>query len=67
MAVGLGIDRFLDIRLEQVEALFGIAGGTPRSIEGPLYVHGAPVSHYYARLDDGAEESEGQVFLCGVR
>lgn len=60
ISAGLGIDRFLDIRLEEAEARFGLGGGTPRSIEGPLYVHGAPVSRFYARLD---EDKDGQVFF----
>ncbi|WP_038346124.1 dioxygenase family protein [Acinetobacter baumannii] len=30
-------------------------GGTPRTIEGPLYVAGAPESVGFARMDDGTE------------
>ncbi len=33
----------------------GQLGGTPRTIEGPLYVAGAPLSQYEARLDDGSD------------
>jgi catechol 1,2-dioxygenase len=33
----------------------GVLGGTPRTIEGPLYVAGAPLSKGTARLDDGTD------------
>jgi catechol 1,2-dioxygenase len=36
----------------------GIEGVTPRTIEGPLYVAGAPLSKGQARLDDGAEQGD---------
>src|SRR5262245_44191386 len=39
---GLGLDRFLDIRMDEKERSAGVTGGTPRAIEGPLYVSGAP-------------------------
>ncbi len=32
--------------------------GTPRTIEGPLYVAGAPESVGFARMDDGSEEGK---------
>jgi len=41
---GIGLERFLDMRLDEAERLAGLNGGTPRAIEGPLYVPGAPVS-----------------------
>ena len=49
---GLGIETFLDLRMDQAERNAGIEGGTPRTIEGPLYVAGAPLSKHTARLDD---------------
>ena len=55
---GLGIETFLDLRTDQAERKAGIEGGTPRTIEGPLYVAGAPLSKREARLDDGSEEGE---------
>jgi len=54
LAAGLGLERFLDIRADEAEQEAGLAGGTPRTIEGPLYVAGAPQSIGFARLDDGA-------------
>lgn len=57
-AAGLGLERFLDIRADAADAAAGLAGGTPRTIEGPLYVAGAPESVGYARMDDGSEEDK---------
>ena len=58
IAPGLGFDRFLDLRMDAADAARGLPGGTPRTIEGPLYVPGAPLSQGSAVLDDGAEEGE---------
>jgi catechol 1,2-dioxygenase len=55
---GVGLERFLDMRLDEAERLVGLSGGTPRAIEGPLYVAGAPVSNFEARLDDGTDDGE---------
>ena len=41
---GLGLDHFLDERLDAIDAALGIENPTPRTIEGPLYVAGAPAS-----------------------
>ena len=40
---GLGIEHFLDLHLDAKDAAEGRSGGTPRTIEGPLYVAGAPL------------------------
>lgn len=66
LVAGLGLDRFMDVHLEEVESRYGIAGGTPRTIEGPLYVYGAPVSKGYARLDDDTENGAMPFFMEGV-
>lgn len=55
---GLGLETFLDLRTDEAEHKAGIEGGTPRTIEGPLYIAGAPLSKGEARLDDGSEEGE---------
>ena len=57
-AAGLGVERFLDVRADAQDAAAGVVGGTPRTIEGPLYVAGAPVEQGFARLDDGADKGE---------
>jgi catechol 1,2-dioxygenase len=58
IAPGLGFDHFLDLRMDAADAAAGKAGGTPRTIEGPLYVAGAPISKGFARLDDGTDAGE---------
>jgi len=55
---GLGLETFLDLRADEADRRAGIEGGTPRTIEGPLYVAGAPLSKEEARLDNGGEEGE---------
>jgi catechol 1,2-dioxygenase len=67
LAPGIGLERFIDIRSDEAEARAGLSGGTPRTIEGPLYVAGAPESTGFARLDDGSESDEGEVlFMQGT-
>ena len=67
LAAGLGLERFLDIRADEAEARAGLEGGTPRTIEGPLYVAGAPESTGFARLDDGVESEQAEVlFMQGT-
>lgn len=65
LAPGLGMDKYLDIRQDAEDEQAGLAGGTPRTIEGPLYVAGAPVSEGFARMDDGTQNGETMI-LTGV-
>ncbi|MCP5365708.1 MAG: catechol 1,2-dioxygenase [Hyphomicrobiales bacterium] len=58
LAPGLGFDHYLDLRMDAADEQSGLAGGTPRTIEGPLYVAGAPLSEGEARMDDGTENGE---------
>ena len=55
---GLGIETFLDLVTDEKERRAGLEGGTPRTIEGPLYVAGAPLSKGEARLDQDPEQGE---------
>jgi catechol 1,2-dioxygenase len=64
LVAGLGLETFLDIRMDEAERRAGIEGGTPRTIEGPLYVAGAPMSDGEARLDNGDEPGE-VLFMSG--
>ena len=67
LAPGLGLERFIDIRADEAEARAGLTGGTPRTIEGPLYVAGAPVAQGFARLDDGKDTEGAEVlFMQGT-
>lgn len=58
LAAGLGLEKFLDIRMDAADKAIGLDGGTPRTIEGPLYVAGAPESVGHARLDDGTDPGQ---------
>jgi catechol 1,2-dioxygenase len=58
IAAGLGFEHLLDLRMDEEEARQGISGGTPRTIEGPLYVAGAPESQGFARLDQDPQPGE---------
>jgi catechol 1,2-dioxygenase len=49
---GLGLETFVDLRMDEAERRAGLDGRTPRTIEGPLYIAGAPLSTGEARLDD---------------
>ena len=66
LAAGLGIEHYFDVRLDEKESRAGIeAGSTPRTIEGPLYVAGAPVCQFDARLDDGTDGDAEILFMEG--
>jgi catechol 1,2-dioxygenase len=66
IAPGLGFDRYLDILMDARDDAAGRSGGTPRTIEGPLYVAGAPVSDGFARLDDGTDTDAGPLIMSGT-
>ncbi len=55
---GLGVETFLDIVMDEKERRAGLQGGTPRTIEGPLYITDAPLEKGEARLDQDPEEGE---------
>lgn len=65
LAAGLGLERFLDIRADAADTRAGLTGATPRTIEGPLYVAGAPESIGFARLDEAGADggAEGEVLF----
>jgi catechol 1,2-dioxygenase len=55
LVAGLGLEHYLDLVMDAEDEEAGKSGGTPRTIEGPLYVAGAPLSKVEARLDDGTD------------
>lgn len=55
LMAGLGLEHFLDLLSDARDTQAGHTGGTPRTIEGPLYVAGAPLCEGEARLDDGRD------------
>jgi catechol 1,2-dioxygenase len=66
ITAGLGFDRLLDIRADEADRRAGREGGTPRAIEGPLFVAGAPSAAGEVRLDEG-EVPKGEVFVMEGR
>ena len=67
LVAGLGLEHFLDLLQDAKDAQVGLTGGTPRTIEGPLYVAGAPLAEGEVRMDDGSElDSATVMFLDGV-
>ena len=64
IAPGLGFDHFLDVLMDAADEESGKVGGTPRTIEGPLYVENAPVKDGDITL---VTDEEGQPMrLTGV-
>ncbi len=55
---GLGTEHFLDLLMDEKERKAGLEGGTPRTIEGPLYVANSPMVKGEARLDQDPEKGE---------
>ena len=64
LAAGLGLEKYLDIRMDAEDREADIHGGTPRTIEGPLYVAGAPEQKGFARLDQDEQPGE-TLFMQG--
>ena len=58
LAAGLGIEHYLDLRQDALDAAAEIETGTPRTIEGPLYVANAPLSQGHDRMDDGKDDGK---------
>lgn len=66
LSPGLGFDHFLDMRMDAADAALGINNPTPRTIEGPLYVAGAPEAKDFARMDDGSDPNGHTLILHGT-
>ncbi len=58
IAPGIGIEHFIDLYMDAKDAEAGLTGGTPRTIEGPLYVAGAPLVEGDANLSDDPDETD---------
>ena len=66
-AAGLGFEHFLDLRMDVKDQAAGVPAGTPRTIEGPLYVVGAPLVDSGSRIDDGSDDGETLIMHGQVR
>jgi len=65
LTAGCGLEHFLDLRMDAQDAASGVEQGTPRTIEGPLYVAGAPLSEGFAKLDDGSDKDGRTLIMHG--
>ena len=54
---GIGLEHFMDLFMDAKDAEAGHTGGTPRTIEGPLYVEGAPFVEQNASLSADADDT----------
>ncbi|QGZ66650.1 catechol 1,2-dioxygenase [Paraburkholderia acidisoli] len=66
LAAGLGLEKYLDIRMDAEDKAIGLAGGTPRTIEGPLYVSGAPLRDGMTKMDINPDEDAGPLVIRGT-
>ena len=66
LAAGLGLEKYLDIRMDAEDKEAGITGATPRTIEGPLYYAGAPVRDGVAKLDVDPDADAGPLVIHGT-
>lgn len=65
IAAGSGLEHFLDLFMDAKDAESGLTGGTPRTIEGPLYVAGAPLVEGDVNLSKDPDET-GALYMSGV-
>ncbi|MCP3712306.1 catechol 1,2-dioxygenase [Paraburkholderia sp. CNPSo 3274] len=66
LAAGLGLEKYLDIRMDASDKAIGIDGGTPRTIEGPLYVAGAPLRDGVSKIDIDPDADAGPLIIHGT-
>jgi len=64
---GVGLEHFMDLVLDARDKEAGADGGTPRTIEGPLYVPGAPLSDGSATMSDAEDEGERLIITGTVQ
>ncbi|NIJ08157.1 catechol 1,2-dioxygenase [Sphingomonas vulcanisoli] len=55
---GIGLEHFMDLLMDARDAEQGRGGGTPRTIEGPLYVEGAPLVEGDVTLTDDPDDTD---------
>jgi len=66
LAAGLGLEKYLDIRMDAADREADINGGTPRTIEGPLYVAGAPEREGVSKIDLDPDADSGPLIIRGT-
>jgi len=65
IAAGTGIEHFLDLYMDAKDVEAGLSGGTPRTIEGPLYVEGAPLVEGDVNLSDDPDDTD-TLYMSGI-
>jgi catechol 1,2-dioxygenase len=65
IAPGIGLEHFLDLFMDAKDAEAGRTGGTPRTIEGPLYVAGAPLVEGDVNLSDDHDDTD-TLYMTGT-
>ena len=63
---GTGLEHFLDLYMDAKDAEAGLTGGTPRTIEGPLYVAGAPLVSGNVNLNTDPDEGTQILHMSGT-
>lgn len=63
---GIGLEHFMDLYMDAKDAEAGLTGGTPRTIEGPLYVAGAPLVEGNVNLTVDADDDAQVLHMQGV-
>lgn len=66
LAAGLGLEKYLDIRMDAADREADIHGGTPRTIEGPLYVAGASIRDGVSKIDVDPDDHAGPLVIRGT-
>lgn len=65
IAAGTGLEHFMDMMMDARDAEAGKSGGTPRTIEGPLYVEGAPLVEGDVDLTDDPDDTD-TLYMTGM-
>jgi len=63
---GTGLEHYIDERMDWEDKQAGLELKTPRTIEGPLYVAGAPESLSYAELETESEPNGERLYMQGT-
>lgn len=63
---GVGLEHFMDLYMDAKDAEAGLTGGTPRTIEGPLYVAGAPLVEGNVNLTVDPDEDAQVLHMQGT-
>jgi catechol 1,2-dioxygenase len=63
---GIGLEHFIDLYNDAKDEEAGLTGGTPRTIEGPLYVAGAPLVEGNVNLSVDVDDNAQTLHMTGA-